>query len=384
MNFRDWLRKKNHSIRGLWRLGDLVNWLAQSGKMWDSSQGIEDFRFSGSKQLLTLVDAFPDIIHAHNLHGGYFDLRRLPYLSKKIPFVITLHDEWMLSGHCAYSMGCERWEGGCGSCPDLTIYPAIKKDATAYNWKRKRNSYSQSHLYIAAPSHWLMDRMQRSMLKPVESRVIPNGVDLKHYYSGERLQARHELGLPDDARIILGIANQSRFKDYPMIMDAIGKVGQDSQLDNSSVIFIALGSGNDTVQETGNILIKNIKFISDTAEVAKYFRAADIFLHAANAENFPNTIIESFACGTPSIATDVGGIREQVEDGVTGFLVPKGDSHAMANRITQLLLDESLRLKMGQAASVIAQQKFSLERQVNEYLSWYTEILENHAQPNAS
>jgi glycosyltransferase involved in cell wall biosynthesis len=274
-------------------------------------------------------------------------------------------------------MACERWENGCGSCPDLTIYPAIRKDATAYNWKRKRSIYQQSNLYVATPSQWLMDRVQRSMMKPIESRVIPNGVDLKIYRPDERSHIRHELGLSKDAKIILGIANQSCFKDYPMLMDAIRKVGQNSQLSDSQIIFIALGSDKDDVQSAGGVLIKKVKFVSDTALVAKYFQAADIYLHAANAENFPNTIIESFACGTPVIATDVGGIREQVEDGVTGFLTPKGESSAMAERIIQLIKNDTLRTEMGDTASVLAQQKFSLERQVKEYLNWYKEILEN-------
>jgi glycosyltransferase involved in cell wall biosynthesis len=379
INFRDWLRQKNLSVRGFWRLSDLVNWIAQPGKMLDIAWGIEDFHYPGSRHLLTLTDELPDIIHAHNLHGGYFDLRYLPNLSQKIPLVITLHDEWMLSGHCAYTLGCERWEGGCGSCPDLTIYPAIKRDATSYNWKRKRKLYQKSNLYIATPSQWLMERVQRSMMKPVEYRVIPNGVDLKLYYPGERLQARHELGLSGDTKIILSVANQSVFKDNATIMDAVKIISKNEQLKALTIYFVALGGNVNETQGMGNIMAQKVRYISDPGVVARYFQAADIFLHAAKAENFPNTIVESFACGTPVVATDVGGIREQVEDGITGFLTPRGDSGAMAERIVQLIKDDSLRTKMGEKASDLAREKFGLDRQVNEYLNWYKEILKNHA-----
>ena len=77
------------------------------------------------------------------------------------------------------------------------------------------------------------------------------------------------------------------------------------------------------------------------------------------------------------VATAVGGIPEQVEDGVTGFLVPPGDAEMMASRIEQLLSDDELRRKMGTQAAKVAHNLFSLERQVNEYLNWYREILEN-------
>ena len=51
-----------------------------------------------------------------------------------MPVALTLHDEWLLTGHCAYTLGCERWRIGCGRCPDLTIYPAIRRDSTAENF----------------------------------------------------------------------------------------------------------------------------------------------------------------------------------------------------------------------------------------------------------
>src|SRR5207248_4324578 len=142
---------------------------------FDYHAGREDFHFPGTRRLLTLTAERPDVVHAHNLHGGYFDLRALPSLSAQVPLILTLHDAWMLSGHCAHSFDCERWRTGCGHCPDLTIFPAIERDATAYNWRRKRSIYSKSKLYISAPSRWLMQRVEDSTLQlgAKECRVIP-------------------------------------------------------------------------------------------------------------------------------------------------------------------------------------------------------------------
>src|SRR5262249_10828825 len=139
-----------------------------------------------------------DIVHAHNLHGYYFDLRILPELSGKIPLVLTLHDAWLLSGHCAHSFDCMRWQIGCGQCPDLSIYPPIKRDATSFNWRRKQQIFAQSKLYITTPSEWLMRRAQASILAPAiqDARVIPNGVDLGIFRpSRDRDKMRYRLGL---------------------------------------------------------------------------------------------------------------------------------------------------------------------------------------------
>ena len=134
---------------------------AAAPRQWlGQALGREMFDFPGTAAIPDLPPERPDIVHCHNLHGGYFDLRQLAPMSHRLPVVLTLHDEWTFTGHCAYGLGCERWRTGCGSCPDLTIYPAIRRDGTRANWRAKEAIYSRSRLYVSTPSQWLMDRAQ--------------------------------------------------------------------------------------------------------------------------------------------------------------------------------------------------------------------------------
>ena len=174
-----------------------VAWFGEPMRAFEHILGIEDFHYPGTWNLLDLTPQKPTIVHCHNLHGGYFDLRILPWLSKQVPTIINLRDTWLLSGHCALSLGCERWMFGCGNCPDLTIYPEISRDSTARNWRRKQAIFKQSHLYITAPSKWLVEQAQKSMLNGVEYRIIPNAIDLEIFHLGDRNAARAELGLPE-------------------------------------------------------------------------------------------------------------------------------------------------------------------------------------------
>jgi glycosyltransferase involved in cell wall biosynthesis len=343
----------------------------------DIYRGLEDFNFPGTQRILELTPDKPDIVHCHNLHGGYFDLRALPWLSRQLPVALTLHDTWMLSGHCAYSIDCDRWKSGCGQCPYLTIYPAIRREATAYNWLRKQDIYSRSHLYVATPSRWLLEEVKQSMLAPAlaDGRVIHNGVDLSHFKPVGMEEARYRLGLPTDSKIVLFVGQGTRrnlFKDYETMERALTRLAPEYP---DRLLFVCLGEERKN-ERLGGIEIRFIEYQSKLDMVASYYQAADLYLHAARADTFPNVVLEALACGTPVVATAIGGIPEQIEDGVTGFLTPPGDSEAMAARTAQLLRDADMRRRFAENAADSARRRFDLKKQVDAYLAWYNDITE--------
>jgi glycosyltransferase involved in cell wall biosynthesis len=339
--------------------------------------GVEDFDYPGTWHIFDNLGGKPDILHCHNLHGGYFDLRALPWLSKQVPVVLTLHDAWLLSGNCAHSFECERWKTGCGHCPDVSIPPGIKRDCTNRNWVRKKIVFNSSKLYVSTPSNWLMEKVRNSILRPaiVESRVIPNGVDLSVFKPNDRAGARSALGLQKKAKILLftsyGI-RESIWKDYQTMRKVLVILARESGTKKIKFIGLGEGGGNERLR---NIEIEFIPYQEDPQVVAKFYQAADVYVHPARAENFPTSIIESFACGTPVVATKVGGIPEQIENGKNGFLVGPGDAEGMAARIRDILDNEELGIKIGQSAAETARTKFGLTRMIEDYLSWYEDIL---------
>ncbi len=350
--------------------------------------GRENFDFPATAALCDLPPQRPDIIHCHNLHGGalkargYFDLRILPWLSREVPVVLTLHDAWLLSGHCAHSFGCERWKTGCGSCPDLSIYPEIQRDATAYNWQRKQKIYAKSQLYVVTPSHWLMQKVEQSMLAPAidMKQVIPNGIDLFRFSPANQAAIRQKLGIPLDARVCLFVAHgirQNRWKDYQTLRTAIIEMASLWQ-HNTPLLFMALGTTEkeERIECYGRTKIHFVPLKRAPGSVAHYYQAADLYVHAAKADNFPTTILEALACGLPVIATAVGGIPEQVTDGQTGFLCPPGDSRSMAGAIHHLLTHPVKRRQMSQHAVKTARQHFGVTQMVAEYLTLYQKLLQ--------
>jgi glycosyltransferase involved in cell wall biosynthesis len=366
---------------GAWRrfwlgrgTGRLTRAIADPLRWVDRALGREDFRYPASRSLGQRGEGPPDVVHLHNLHGGYFDLTCLPDLCRRQPTFVTMHDPWLLTGHCAHPFECERWESGCGHCPDLEIYPAIRRDATAGNWRRKAAIYRDSRLYVATPSRWLMQRVERSMLVPgiAASRVIPNGVDLEVFHPVDRDSSRAETEIDRDGVVVLFVAKalqRNRFRDHRTLRLALERVAAEWR--GRKLAFVALGERSED-HEPVDLPIRFVPFQADPRVVARFYRAADLFVHATRADTFPNVVLEASACGTPVVASRIGGIPEQIVSDRTGDLVPVADDRSLAAAIVRQLDDPARRRAMGEQASADARRRFDSRTMVRDYLDWYS------------
>jgi glycosyltransferase involved in cell wall biosynthesis len=316
-------------------------------------------------------------------------------LSRQVPLVLTLHDAWLLSGHCAQSIDCHRWLSGCGHCPDLTLYPAIRRDNTAANFNRKRSIFTGTRAYVSAPSAWLLDRARRSHLagSMVEGRVMPNGVDMRLFAPGARDEARALLGLGVDARVLLFVAARgaaNSWKDFNTLRAAVAQLANDSSI--GPVVCLVLGHSRPS-EKVGGVEFRYLGAEADRRRVARVYRAADLYVHATRADTFPLTILEALASAIPVVASAAGGIPEQIRhlpieglpdppraavssaDQASGTLVPVGDVAAMSKAISTLLGDVPLLTRLGANARRDAVARFSQELMIDRWLAWYAQIL---------
>lgn len=344
-------------------------WVARAGEPLRTARlmrGEEDFSFPGTWRLVRSLDPAPDVIHALNLHGGYFDLRALPELSRVAPLILSMHDMWLITGHVAHSFECQRWRTGCGECPHLDTYVATPRDRSAYNWRRKREIYARSRLHVATSAQWLQDYLDDSILAAGmrERRLIPTGIDLERFAPGVKAEARRSVGLPDDGRrVLLFAANSTRsnqFKDFATLERAIGLL-------KNEVIAVSVGEAGET-QRIGSA---ERRMVGHTDRLDEWYRAADVYVHPARADTFPNTVLEALASGLPVVGSAVNGIPEQVKEGETGHLVPPGDAEAMARAIDTLVADPERLAAMSAAARRDAVERFDHKREVDDYERWY-------------
>ena len=310
----------------------------------------------------------PDIIHLHNIHGGYFQTNLLPKLSTIAPIVWTFHDMFPITGHCAHSFECEKWKTGCGNCKRLDIYPSIKKDRTNDLWNYKNRIFNSADFTIVTPSLWLKKCVEQSFLKNKDIRLIYNGIDLENFTKTNKYEARKELGLPPNKKIVLfsaadGVKNP--FKGGEFVFEAFEKLKN-----RSDILFLNIGGSSE--QQSENWL--DFGYVKEAKTMAMLYSTADIYLFPTLAETFGMTIVEAMSCGLPVVTFETGGVPEIVENNKTGFVVEYKNGEMLTSALKKLLNDNDLRQKMAENA-VQASKKFSSERMAQEYLKLYDELL---------
>ena len=133
-------------------------------------------------------------------------------------------------------------------------------------------------------------------------------------------------------------------------------------------------------------LDERVLFLGVRHDIPVILRAADLAVLPSHTEALPTTLIEAAACGVPAVASDVGGVRETVDDGRTGLVVPPRDTGALAAAVGDLLLDHDRRLAMGRSARVLAEERFDMHAWARSLRREYERALSRRssARPAAS
>jgi len=294
----------------------------------------------------------------------------LPRLATHGPIVWTLHDMNVVTGGCHYDHECGRYRQGCGNCPQLGS--GREEDLSRAVWLRKHRVFSKipaERLHFVTPSAWLKQVVEASPLAAgFAVSVIPYGLDTDVFAPRDKAMAREQLGLPQDARVILFVAHSSdiRRKGFDLLTAALAGLEDD-------VTLLTVGEGGK--MEGLDLSEVRLGRVEEDERLALIYSAADVFVIPSREDNLPNTVLESLACGTPVAGFAVGGIPEMVRDGVTGCLAPRGDVRALRAGITTLLSNADRQREMSQTCRRVALAGYRLELQAERYRNLYANML---------
>lgn len=202
----------------------------------------------------------------------------------------------------------------------------------------------------------------RERLAGAAIEVLPNGVDVERFKPlppAERAALRERLGWTGTVFLYTGRLSWEKRLPWFAGLWLEATKGRDAA-------FVLVGSGTEVLPEDGRVRV--LPPVEDTAPL---YAAADAFVLPSVSEGLSNALLEAMSSGLPVIASAVGGTAETIDDGKTGLLFGKDDGDAAKKQIQRILNDNELRTRLGTAARLEVERRYSIARVVDRLLELY-------------
>jgi D-inositol-3-phosphate glycosyltransferase len=205
---------------------------------------------------------------------------------------------------------------------------------------------------------------------PCKIRVVPCGVDLSLFRPLSQERTRRQLGICDRRHMVLFVGRIEPLKGIDTLLRAMAIVVKDFPRWKDEICVCIVGGDASEKQEAINAEMERLRALREELGIGdlvtflgaqaqdtlpSYYSAADVLVVPSHYESFGMVALEAMACGTPVIASKVGGLSFTVQDGITGFHVPERDPEALAVKINLLLKEHDLRSRLGAQAAQWAQ-----------------------------
>ncbi len=293
----------------------------------------------------------PDVLHTHNPKPGLYG-RVLGRLAG-VPIVVN-------TVHGFYATDDDPWF----------------KRAVVYLLEAIASRFSDAELFQNPED---LARAERLRISPKgRARLLGNGVDLERFdpariTEDERRAVRRELGV-DDGQVLVGtVGRLVAEKGYPELFETMHRLGDGYSL-------VAIGPEDPAKSDAlAPALLEQardagVRLLGWRDDLARLYRAMDIFVLASHREGLPRAAIEASATGLPVVATDVRGCRQVVVHEVTGLLVPVQNPPALARALVRLGDDAAMRRRMGEAGRRRAEDRFDEHGVVRGVLEAYADV----------
>ncbi len=260
----------------------------------------------------------------------------------------------------------------------------------AYRLDGERRVLTRAHRIIAAT---LAEQAQLQWLYKADPRkinVIPPGVDTAHFYPIPPDEAKAYVGLTPNQRMILFVGRIEPLKGVDTLIQAMACLRLREISTENPVQLAIIGGDPNASPEDMNAEMRRLQslchdlcmdrmvvFLGKRGQdtLPYYYSAAEVLVVPSHYESFGMVALEAMACGTPVVASQVGGLAFLVQDGVTGYVVPDQDPAALCERLSLLLGDSALRATLGRQAAEYA-RGYAWENIARQLLTVYQDVLQ--------
>jgi D-inositol-3-phosphate glycosyltransferase len=320
--------------------------------------GIEEFTFRKKLQY--------DLIHSHYWLSGLAAIKLKA--SWDVPFVHMFHTLGVMKQRVAKFE--DEFEGD-------------------YRLIGEKRILDEANRIIAATPAELAQIQWLYQFDTRKIKIIPPGVDLSRFYPISSDEAREAIGVPPCESMILYVGRIEPLKGLDTLIEAIALMRANGDINETAFCLAVIGGDPDLGSENidaemvrlkelchSHGLDKLVTFLGkrDQDTLPYYYSAAEAVVVPSHYESFGIVALEAMACGTPVVASQVGGLAYLVQDGKTGYTVPASDVDALADRLSRLIHDKELRNRLGEKASKVAED-FSWDIIAKQVLDLYEEML---------
>ncbi len=297
--------------------------------------------FADSKKIIY------DLIHSHYWMSGLaaIELKKL----WNVPFIQMFHTLGLMKNRVAQSP--DEVEG-------------------EYRIEGERQVLASADRIIAATTAEYAQLLWLYRAEDSKIAIIPPGVDLCKFYPIPPDEAKEYIGVPPCGRMLLFVGRIEPLKGLDVLIEAISIMCRSEMYRDNPFCLSIIGGEPEEGAEQANIEMARIKALTDQYglndlitflgkrsqdSLPYYYSGAEAVVVPSHYESFGLVALEAMACGTPVVASQVGGLAYLVQDGVTGYTVPVDEPAQLADRLTYLLQDSNLRDRMGKQAVQLAQ-----------------------------
>jgi glycosyltransferase involved in cell wall biosynthesis len=321
-------------------LHDRVQWGVVQTARSDATNTLFSIAHPGLAIDRQALVAAADILHLHWTSWSVPPAVLCRWLDAGRAVVWTLHDLWPMTGGCHYPAGCEQYRTACLQCPQLHDAWSLVPNAFA----EKRAAWSAPGPVIVAPSRWMAARAAEStILGGCRIEVIPNPIETADFVprrDRDALRAAFGIG-PSDLLLVLGAHdNRERRKGGALLIEALRRLHEDGRLAAAlppGARLALAGFGRSPLPGWDGLTTLAFGEVGEDAVLADILGAADLACIPSLEDNYPNIALEALACGTPCLATPVGGLPELVREGSSGVLAGAADAEALAEALLRFV-----------------------------------------------
>ena len=292
-----------------------------------------------------------------------------------LAIVRTLRDVGarIFHAHLNWPLGC-RYELMAARCAGVrrvaTSHLYSTEDRIEFGWKQHVQA-AMIDRYIAV-SLEIRDRLCQTLHVPEKKiEVVQNGIRVDRFDSGLDAGTRAQLTNGKERPVVFTPARLHKQKGHMFLLDAAVMIPE--------TVFVLAGDGPERstleTEAKKRGIGDRVLFLGQVADVTKLLASSDIFVLPSLYEGLPLSVLEAMAAGKPVVATDIGGTKEAVVNGVTGLLVPAGNSSELAVAIQKMISDTTMASRMGVAGKARAKARFSSGAMVSGVTRVYQELL---------